>query len=212
MRLVEQVALPGRRGLDKENRVARDVLVLRPRMQAGRRFYSEAARQELARLITEKRPQVLEDHALAGVPPVEAVLGYLEAGRVDSEGAVRADFRYRVTTAARVEDIIENLSEQVGFSVHITGYAGPGEQGVETVISVSAIESVDIVSRPSHAGGIFEALDDHDAAVRADYLRAITDTTPAFQPAGSDEPSAEPDDDARRDYEKAAAAPDRLRL
>ena len=174
IRIAEQQALPADRQLDKANRIARGVLILRPLTQNGARNYTRPARESLARLICETKPRVYLNHRTSGLSrnrDVTKMVGYLEAGRLESDEAVRADFRYTVTAQKQIEDLFENLTEQAGFSIDATGLSGEDENGREQVVDLTELHGVDLVAQGGHGSGLFEAMDQANNVDRCvDYI------------------------------------------
>ena len=155
--------------LDKENRVIANVSVLRPTSSnsyiKGTKgtIFSEQALRDTARLINGRKfyldhASESEDRDNRGVRKQGDMAGYFENGRLDNNHVVRADIRYLKTNAERLEDIVENMADKIGLSIHAFGpMILDRDKNMGITESMSKVASADLVTETGSTINLFES-------------------------------------------------------
>lgn len=88
-----------------------------------------------------------------------AKFGRLENCKLAEDGSVRADFRFngKHIYAETFRGWLESDPKGIGFSHNATGRVREDEDGTLVIEEITAVESVDLVSRPATTEGLFES-------------------------------------------------------
>ncbi len=155
--------------LNKEERTISNVAILHPtsgnsyiRGTVGTEF-SEQALNDTARLITGSKfyldhPGILEDKDNRGVRKSRDLAGYFENGRVDENKVVRADIHYLETDAKRLEDLVGNMADKIGLSIHAFGPMSlDRDNNMGIAESMRKVVSADLVTETGSTINLFES-------------------------------------------------------
>lgn len=187
--LTEQIDLSEAQ-VDSDNRVIKDVVLIRAGMSLNRRMYSEAVIQKAAPLFEGTR--AFDSHA-KGERRVGELTGYYTNVRY-SEGRLLADRHFTRTQAGNdvwsvVEDIVRQKAPRslAGLSINAVGSGKPRKyddgEGLE-VESITAANSVDDVINAAAGGGYSLTAGGGDALalalMQAMTLEEFTEARPDF--------------------------------
>lgn len=164
----ERAAFMAGERIDRGARLLRDVAVLRPTSQEGRRVYTHEAMADVARLLAGTRS--FAGHSPKFDRPTDDLLGSFGPGRV-ADGMVRSDFHYLPARAQFFEALAEHPPRHVGFSIYGRAQARR-EAGKEIVEAVTALDSVDLVTGAGAVTNLFEARDPEEISL-AEYGAAL---------------------------------------
>lgn len=153
---INEAAIPIDRGrLDPENKIVFNVALLRSISENGRR-YSENAMQNFADLSEGKKAYLNHDDKTKP-RSIRDLLGFFDSVRVDGD-VIRGSLHYLETYSDLIESIVEKNPNLVGFSPHLFGDVMARDDGINEVLSVGVVESIDLVTEPATTTGLFESL------------------------------------------------------
>jgi len=155
--------------LDKEKRIISNVAILRStssnKYLRGTKgtIFSEQALRDTARLINGKKfyfnhSSESEDKDNRGVRRVQDLAGYYENGRLDDNHVVRGDIHYRETHAKELEDLVDNMADKIGLSIHAFGPMSiDRDKNMGVTESMSKVASADLVTETGSTINLFES-------------------------------------------------------
>jgi len=168
--------------IDKEARIIKNVAILRPTSSntyikgtKGTKF-SEQALKDIAKLITGKKFYIdhaseSEDRDNRGVRKTSDLAGYFENGRLENN-VVRADIHYLKTNAERLEDLVDNMADKVGLSIHAFGPMSiDRDNNVGVTESISKLASADLVTETGSTINLFESKHGEEEIEEMDYTK-----------------------------------------
>jgi len=168
--------------LDKEARVISNVAILRPTSSnayiKGTKgtIFSEQALNDTAQLITGNKfyidhPGEQEDKDNRGVRRIRDLAGYFESGRVDNN-IVRADIHYLKIHAEFLEDLVENMADKIGLSIHAFGpMTIDKDRNIGIAESIRKLVSADLVTETGSTINLFESKHKGEEEEEMDYTK-----------------------------------------
>lgn len=162
---------------DKENRILREVTVLK-RKSLNNRIYEASALNDFRNLIAEAESsggiKAFKQHSETATPmrDPENVIGTFHRGQ-STPSIVQADLHYMRHHSKFVEGIVEAAVPRLAFSAHIRGEGVRGTDGtLERVFNITKIHSIDLVVEAATAGHFFENLGDigQDDKIKLDAI------------------------------------------
>jgi len=155
--------------LNKEARTISNVAILHPtsgnsyiRGTIGTEF-SEQALNDVARLITGNKfyidhPGEQEDKDNRGIRRIRDLAGYFENGRLDENKVVRADIHYLKAHSEFLEDLVDNMADKIGLSIHAFGPMSVNrDRNVGIAESMARVVSADLVTETGSTINLFES-------------------------------------------------------
>lgn len=158
-KLTERSTFAGASKVDRDKGFIYGVTLLGPVSKNGRR-YTESARKKAAQLY-EGKP-VNFDHADEPGGPRKFLDrgGWIEHAYVDpADGKVKGDIGVLLTSAGgpMLLEIADRKPSLCGFSHDVEGQLEMGRDGIQEVVDITEVTSVDAVDRPATTKTIFES-------------------------------------------------------
>lgn len=156
-RLIEKTAVGGR--VDRQNGIVRGVKILGARSKNGR-IYSNDALEKVTKFYEGVGVKI--DHSEAAERPLMDDVGILTNIRRKDDG-IFGDFQILTSHpyAAAILERAERFPGSFGFSHQADGRVEVRE-GIEHVVDIVSVESVDLVSKPATNKSLFESVGEGD--------------------------------------------------
>lgn len=147
--------------IDPDNRTIRGVCVFGTRESANNRIYQNKAIESLAKHTSGAKmflnhPTNAEMKDSGGVRRIQDWAGVFSNARRDGD-KVFADLRVREAYWDLVEDIAHMAPKNVGHSINARVKLFTDEKGMESVVDLDSLKSVDLVSSAATTSSLFEA-------------------------------------------------------
>ncbi len=154
--------------IDKERRLLKGITIL-GRVSSNKyvkgtvgTIFSDAAMADVATLAENSK--VYLDHQSEsadrdnrGVRSIRDLAGHIENTHI-SDNKVKADMRYLRNHAALLEDLVDTMSDKIGFSMHAWGPMSiDRSRNMGITESIKKLDSIDIVTTPASTGGLYES-------------------------------------------------------
>ena len=142
--------------IDKKRGIIRNVKLLGAQSSNGR-TYSESAMKQAARFY--EGVAVRMDHKPeVDVRPVHDDVGIIRNVKI-KDGAIYGDLHLLMShpSANLILEKAEKAPHSFGFSHDADGYVEIGEDGVEHVMELQEVRSLDLVTKPATNKGLFES-------------------------------------------------------